>query len=892
MVEAKKEEAATPPPFFLQDPTDSLCLGGSEFKRCSIDTLWYVTGSAGEYQIHKRSLDGSIETQDDGLCLAKKSCKDGDKNKQLDTKVTKCSNCGAKGWNIMGDSESGYILTIDDGKNCLSRIPNQKKDGDDTSHDRAITSPCDDAQHPYTALQLQFASAADITTMSSPGARLVAAATDGDKKAVQAVLKEDGVDINVVDWDGLNALIPAASSGHLDLCKFLIKEGIDVNAADKDGITALMEASIMGHGKIVEFLLDSGATLEQTANSGITALWLAASDGKDEIVKLLLEKGADATNTRVDDISALMTAAVGGHAAVVETLLANGADAASTDKEGLTPLMNAAEKGDAKVIQSLLTSIPEDERADHVNLMSTTGFNALIIACAHGNTEAVSILLDYGADVAASHADSGVTALMYAAANQKNEVVKLLLEKGQASVDQTHLGGGTALLEAATGGAVEAMQILMDAGANFDHKDDDGVSPVMGIASQCVLEGQKLVVEALQKAGKWDAELDRMSFSGGTPIMFAAAGGHTECVNHFVELGAFVDARSKATPEYLAKMEKAVEAGTTPPDQERHVDDVTALHVAAQGGHLACVQALLAAGADPLLVDAEGRSALTMAIKGNYGEVAVALVKAGADPNIVYLDEESKTEHNLLFDSIMVENEEFALALIEKGADIYHVDDKKVTTLLQASHRGLTDVVAKLIEAHAANGGAAKSTTFLDDGSEEGVTPLVAASSEGHDAVVDLLIKAGASVNVNDADGTTALMAAAARGHLPIVRALVAAGGNVNSQNADGHSALMFAYNGKTQVETLMERYAQYVEDEKDAPATEDKDDGGTGPLIKEALANHTALVDFLLSNGADATLKDKEGHTAKDFDYAAEHPAVFQKGSVSGAADSAKEEL
>jgi hypothetical protein len=40
-----------PPPFFLQDPADSLCLAGEEFKRCSIDTLFYVVGAPGTYII-------------------------------------------------------------------------------------------------------------------------------------------------------------------------------------------------------------------------------------------------------------------------------------------------------------------------------------------------------------------------------------------------------------------------------------------------------------------------------------------------------------------------------------------------------------------------------------------------------------------------------------------------------------------------------------------------------------------------------------------------------------------------------------------------------------------------------------------------------------------------
>ena len=46
---AKEKKPQSPPPFFLQDPSDSMCLAGEEFKRCSIDTLFYVVGSPGTF---------------------------------------------------------------------------------------------------------------------------------------------------------------------------------------------------------------------------------------------------------------------------------------------------------------------------------------------------------------------------------------------------------------------------------------------------------------------------------------------------------------------------------------------------------------------------------------------------------------------------------------------------------------------------------------------------------------------------------------------------------------------------------------------------------------------------------------------------------------------------
>lgn len=890
---AKKEKTKTgvtkaqgPPPFFLQDPTDSLCLAGDEFKRCSIDTLFFVVGQPGKYQIHKRPLDETTPDKD-GTCITKQSCAEKDSKKIQDVKLAKCTHCGAKNWNILGDTDSGYVLTEGEGdsKVCVVREKGTKK---------VKVAPCDSEEVAYTPLQLQFASTADITAMGSPGARFIGAAADGEKKVVESLLKNKEVDVNERDWDDLTALITTASAGHVDIVKLLIKKGADVNASDKDGITALMEASIMGHTKIVDLLIDAGAEIDFKSNSQVTALWLASGENKVEVMKHLLKKGADASVTRSDGITALMTACVAGHVDSVKLLLQNDADPLAVDADGLTALMNAAENGSVDVLKELIKASNDDK---YVDTMSTTGFNALIIGSAHGHSDAVKYLInEANADVNLVH-DNKVTALMYAAASGKVDTMKVLLEDGKVDVNALHTNGGSALVEACTAGASEAVSFLVDSGAKYDIIDNDGVTPLMAIAAQGNLTGVTAILEPLKKdlsADQLTEHINLFSYSGGSSVMFAAAGGHSEAMSALIELGADVNAVAQATPDYLVKLAKMIEDGTVQ-DEDPHVDGVTAVHVAAQGGHLESVKILIDAKADVTILDDEDRSPLLLAVKGNYGDVASALVEGGADPNTPYIDDDGES-HNLLLDSIVVENSDFANLLISKGADIYSEDDHKVTTLLQASHRGMVDVVKGLLTKHAADG---EKAGWVDSASDESITPLIAACSEGHIEVAKLLIEAKPDVNAKDKDQTNSLMAAAARGHTDIVELLLKAGANVNDQNVDGHTALMFAYNGKNQVETLWERYTEFVKEsemeKKGNGAGDDSiDDGGTGPIIREALDNHNKMVAILIKNGASQTIKDKEGHTAHDFDFHPEADAevLEQEEKAEQKRDSSKNEL
>jgi len=77
----------------------------------------------------------------------------------------------------------------------------------------------------------------------------------------------------------------------------------------------------------------------------------------------------------------------------------------------------------------------------------------------------------------------------------------------------------------------------------------------------------------------------------------------------------------------------------------------------------------------------------------------------------------------------------------------------------------------------------------------DGMTALMWVSQKGHLEIAQLLVSAGANVNSSrTTDGMTALMWASREGHLKIAEFLVTAGANVNaSRTSDGQTALMWA---------------------------------------------------------------------------------------------------
>ncbi len=145
---------------------------------------------------------------------------------------------------------------------------------------------------------------------------------------------------------------------------------------------------------------------------------------------------------------------------------------------------------------------------------------------------------------------------------------------------------------------------------------------------------------------------------------------------------------------------------------------------------------------------------------------------------------------------------------------------------------------------------------------------LINAAEQGNPAVVNVLLRAGAGVNIQDASGNTALHNAAREGHLPVVNALLATPGIlVNRQNARDWTAFdVAAHYGHLPVfQALLAAGADV--------STPDTD--GNTALHRAAREGRLRVVNALIAAGADIIIQDANGQTALQLATRNGHLAV-----------------
>jgi len=217
------------------------------------------------------------------------------------------------------------------------------------------------------------------------------------------------------------------------------------------------------------------------------------------------------------------------------------------------------------------------------------------------------------------------------------------------------------------------------------------------------------------------------------------------------------------------------------------VEGMTALHWAAHWDDLATARLLLRAGANAKAANRYGVTPLHEA--STLGSVAMieALLKAGADPNAAFGEGETP-----LMTAARTGNVDAVKMLLTFGANVNAREAwRGQTALMWAASENHAAVVKLLIELRAdvnarsvhyefakLTGG---SGGIIHDRPEGGLTPIFFAARQGAIESAELLIEAGADLNVTEPQyGFTPLQTAIFNGHYDLAARLVEKGADVN----------------------------------------------------------------------------------------------------------------
>ncbi len=407
----------------------------------------------------------------------------------------------------------------------------------------------------------------------------------------------------------------------------------------------------------------------------------------------------------------------------------------------------------------------------------------------------------------------GATPLHWAVYEQDAKRVAQLIRSG-ADVNAMNQFGATPMSVAAENGDAEIIRLLLKAGVSANAPNREGQTPLMGVARTGRIDAAKLLLDARADPNA------RENWGGQTALMWAASQSQPAMVKLLIARGADPNARG-AVRDWQRRMT------AEPRVKGMHRGGLTPLLYAARQGCLPCVQELLAGGAQIDLPAPDRESPLIVALMNLHFDVAYALIEAGA--GVDRWDLYGRTPLYVAID----------MHILPKGGrpDLPSVDDRNaidvmnlllarganpniqlklrppIRDIVQDYKAGLGTGVSPLLRA--AQGGDVEAVKLLlskgarvDLPDAGKVTPVIAVAGaldspnvptgrdktqEEVNAILQLLLEAGADVNARDQRQQTALHFAARAGWTGVVKLLVARGADVSVKDAQGRTALALA---------------------------------------------------------------------------------------------------
>ncbi|XP_053306096.1 ankyrin-3 isoform X22 [Spea bombifrons] len=732
----------------------------------------------------------------------------------------------------------------------------------------------------------------DRKKKTDTNASYLRAARSGNLEKALDYLK-NGVDINVCNQNGLNALHLASKEGHIEIVSELIQRGADVDASTKKGNTALHIASLAGQAEVVKVLVTNGANVNAQSQNGFTPLYMAAQENHLEVVTFLLDNGASQSLATEDGFTPLAVALQQGHDQVVSLLLEND----TKGKVRLPALHIAARKDDTKAAALLLQN---DHNAD---IESKSGFTPLHIAAHYGNINVATLLLNRGAAVDFT-ARNDITPLHVASKRGNTNMVKLLLDRG-SKIDAKTRDGLTPLHCGARSGHEQVVEMLLDRGAPILSKTKNGLSPLhmatqgdhlncvqlllqhnvpvddvtndyltaLHVAAHC--GHYKVAKVLLDKKANPNAK----ALNGFTPLHIACKKNRNKVMELLLKHGASIQAvtESGLTPIHVAAFmgHVSIVSQLTHHDASPNTTNVrgeTALHMAARAGQSEVVRYLLQNGAQVEAKAKDNQTPLHIASRLGKVDIVQQLLKHGASP-----DAATTSGYTPLHLSAREGHDDIVSVLLEHGASYAIVTKKGFTPLHVAAKYGKIEVANLLLQKSASPDAAGKSgltplhvaahydnqkvaLLLLDQGAsphgaaKNGYTPLHIAAKKNQMDIATTLLEYGADANAMTKQGIAPVHLAAQEGNVDLVSLLLTRNANVGVSNKSGLTPLhLAAQEDRVSVAEVLSNHGAVI----DAPTKM-----GYTPLHVASHYGNVKMVNFLLQHGAKVNAKTKNGYT------------------------------
>ncbi|RZC41502.1 Ankyrin repeat domain containing protein [Asbolus verrucosus] len=685
----------------------------------------------------------------------------------------------------------------------------------------------------------------------------------------------------------------------------LLDMGYDINTANENGITPLHVA--VGRPNVANLLklsIEKGANIKARNKNGFTPLhWILQGEyPNEESVEILLRADLkkETINARTDrELTPLHIASQAGclnlytsdsyddvYLKLVQLLLDQGAEVCVDDDEGFTPLHYASQSGNLEIVK-LLT-----KKSSKINKPNKHGRTPLHMAATKGSVPIVEHLLEQGASVDLEDRE-GDTPLDDALKAEHPQVFKILSSRLSkiSNIDATNSRGRTILHVASKAGLSNLVEFFLSKNASVDIVDNDGNTPLDDALFNRRFDVFALLQQKLKlfDVNKFNKRQKRY------PLHVVASCGVEELVKCFLEAGAELDVVDEDGNTPLHKAVQHRHKGAIKLllryDQGRTVNRTnkegqTALHIAVKQDEEDLVEMLVRKGARIDVVDNEGdtpfdvgfhrgnivcaegllnfdnfdvnkhscqqgKTLLHYAVAENSLEFAEWLIRNGASINATDID-----GYTPLHRAFKQDSQEMAQLLLKKcnrSIDFHVVDQKSQENVLQCAAQCSPALVELLLK----SGASARAT------SQDGSTPLDCALEEENAQVFELLLEEldDDVVHMTERDGRTVLHIAAAQGCVNLARVLLRKGASINEADRSGCTPLdNAAQKGHLDIlELLLEKDRNFV-------AVNKSDHHGRTLLHLAVEEDNLDMVELLVRKGARIELVDENGESAVEM--------------------------